>query len=198
MVIGDRFAWGHLEKTGGDATLQLFGEVPEVVRFADPFDTHDKHCPFRDRESDVRGKLLALNIRRLPAWILSKAQHMAQHGIYPDYEPGAMASPMEMAETTDPDQRLAAFTDNGRFPIDRWLRAEFLAEDFLAFVSEFTEVAESRRRTIVDLANIHGSATEAYDHRLDHWFTSDHVRRMYENNPLWAGLERRLYGAVGP
>ena len=67
VVIGDRFAWGHLEKTGGDATLELFGEVPEVVRFADPLDSHHKHCSFPDRESAVRGKLLALNIRRLPA-----------------------------------------------------------------------------------------------------------------------------------
>jgi hypothetical protein len=60
------------------------------------------------------------------------------------------------------------------------------------------EVPESRRRTIVDLAQVHGSATEAYDHQLDHWFSADHVRRMYESNPVWAALERRLYGDAGP
>lgn len=197
MVIGDRFAWGHLEKTGGDATLELFGEVPEVVRFADPRDSQSKHSYFQVRESDVRGKLLALNIRRLPAWILSKAQHTARYGTYPDYEPWFMASPLEMAESREPDQRLGAFTDNGRFQVDRWLRTEFLGQDFLAFVSEFMDVPESRRRTIVDLAQVHGSATEAYDHQLDHWFSADHVRRMYESNPVWAALERRLYGDAG-
>lgn len=196
VVIGDRFAWGHLEKTGGDATLELFGEVPEVVRFADPLNSHDKHCPFGDRESAVRGKVLALNIRRLPAWILSKAQHTAHYGTYPDYEPWFMASPTELSESHEPDQRLAAFTDNGRFHVDRWLRTEFLDRDFPAFISEFMDIPESRHTAIVELAQVHGAATEAYDHRIDHWFSAGHVRRMYASNPAWAALERRLYGDV--
>ncbi len=28
-----------------------------------------------------------MNIRRLPAWILSGAQHQATHGVFPDYRP---------------------------------------------------------------------------------------------------------------
>jgi hypothetical protein len=193
VVIGERFAWGHLEKTGGDATLQLFEQVPELVRFADPVDADDKHRLFAEREAEVRGKVLALNLRRLPAWILSKAQHTARHGTHPDYEPWYMASPHQMAESTDPDERLAAFTGAGSFGIDRWLRAEFLADDFLAFVSEFADVSAAQRRAIVDLARIHGSATEGYDHDVTHWFTEGHLRRMYERNPAWAALERRLY-----
>jgi hypothetical protein len=197
VVIGDRFAWGHLEKTGGDATLQLFEQVPELVRFADPVDAHDKHRSFAEREAEIRGKVLALNIRRMPAWILSRAQHTARHGTYPDYEPWYMVSPREMAESTDPDERLAAFTGDGRFPVDRWLRAEFLADDVLAFVSEFGDVSGQQRKAIVDLARIHGSATEGYDHDVGHWFSADQVRSMYENNPAWAALERRLYGDAG-
>jgi hypothetical protein len=196
VVIGDRFAWGHLEKTGGDATLELFGEVPELVRFADRMDSHDKHCPFRDRESEVHGKVLALNIRRLPAWLLSKAQHAARYGLYPDYEPWHMASPTQMTESREPDQRLGAFTDNGRFQIDRWLRTEFLGHDFLAFVSDFMEVSESSRKAIVELAHVHAAATAGYDHHVDHWFSPDQVRRMYERNPAWAELERRVFGDI--
>ena len=193
MVIGDRFAWGHLEKTGGDATLQLFELVPDVVRFADPFNVHEKHRPFSEREAEVQGKLLALNIRRLPVWILSKAQHTARHGTHPDYEPWFMASPHEMAQRTDPDERLAAFTDGGRFSIDRWLRAESLGEDFVAFVSEFTDLPDGRRNAILELAAEHGRATEGYDHAIEHWFTPEQVRTMYERNPVWAALERQLY-----
>lgn len=197
MVIGDRFAWGHLEKTAGDATLELFLALPEIVRFADPRDTHEKHAYFPQRERDVSGKVLALNIRRLPAWVLSKAQHEARYGTYPDYEPGPMASPVEMAESTDPDQRLAAITGRGRFPVDRWIRTEFLAQDFLAFVSEFIELTPSRRAEIVQLAEAHEASAPPYDHHVDHWFTDTHLRRMYERNPVWAGLERELYGDSG-
>jgi hypothetical protein len=197
VVIGDRFAWGHLEKTGGDATLQLFEQVPELVRFADPVDAHDKHRSFPAREAEVQGKILALNVRRLPAWILSKAQHAARHGTYPDYEPWHMASPHEMAQSREPDARLAAFTGDGRFPVDRWLRAEFLADDFLAFVTGFGEVSVDQRRAITDLARIHGSATQGYDHQIEHWFTAGQVQAMYERNPVWAALERRLYGSLG-
>jgi hypothetical protein len=193
VVIGDRFAWGHLEKTGGDATLQLFEQVPEVVRFADAESSHDKHRLFAEREAEVRGKILALNIRRLPDWILSKAQHAARHGTYPDYEPWHMASPHRMAQTTDPDERLAAFTADGRFRIDRWIRVEFLATDFIAFVSEFTDVPDQARRTILELADVHGSAKQGYDHDVEHWFTPDQIKTMYERNPVWAALERRLY-----
>ena len=197
MVIGDRFAWGHLEKTGGDATLQLFEQVPQLVRFADPVDAHDKHRSFAAREAEVRGKVLALNLRRLPTWILSKAQHAARHGTHPDYEPWYMASPHEMASSKEPDERLAAFTGGGRFQVDRWLRTEHLAEDFLSFVAELGPVSKAQRRAITDLARVHGSATQGYDHRIEHWFTPAQVRAMYERNPVWAALEHRLYGDAG-
>ena len=197
MVIGDRFAWGHLEKTGGDATLQLFEQVPQLVRFADPVDAHDKHRSFAAREAEVRGKVLALNLRRLPTWILSKAQHAARHGTHPDYAPWYMASPHEMASSTEPDERLAAFTGGGRFQVDRWLRTEHLAEDFLSFVAELGPVSKAQRRAITDLARVHGSATQGYDHRIEHWFTLAQVRAMYERNPVWAALEHRLYGDAG-
>lgn len=195
MVIGDRFAWGHLEKTGGDATLELFGALPEIVRFADPRDTHEKHAYFPQREDQVRGKVLALNIRRMPAWILSKAQHEARYGTHPDYEPGPMASPAQMAQSTDPDQRLAAITGRGRFPVDRWIRTEFLARDFVAFVSEFAELTLEKRAEIERLARAHEDAAPAYDHHVEHWFSDEHLRAMYERNPVWAALERRLYEA---
>ena len=50
MVVGERFAWAHLPKTGGDTTRTLFGLFPGLVLFADPGDTNEKHAIFRDRE----------------------------------------------------------------------------------------------------------------------------------------------------
>ena len=33
-----------------------------------------------------------------------------------------------------------------------------------------------------------------YDHELGTWFTPEQVERMYERNPVGAGLEEQLYG----
>jgi SAM-dependent methyltransferase len=194
MVIGERFAWGHLEKTGGDATVELFLAVPELIRFADPPSSEEKHTAFPSRSEQIRGKVLALNLRRLPSWVLSRALHRARYGEYPDYEPLPMMSPQEMAESSDADLRLLEFTDNQELTIDRWLRTEFLADDFLAFVSEFTEVPEAKHREILELGSTRLGTPLTYDHRIDQWFTPDQIHSMYERNPEWAAVEQRLYG----
>jgi hypothetical protein len=191
MVIGERFAWAHLPKAGGSTTQELFRVFPELILFADPDDTDDKHTLFRDREDQIRGKLLAMNIRRLPAWVLSRAQHVARWGIWPDYVPIPMDSPKALSESSFPDMRLRSYTDDGRLEIDRWLRTEALAEDFLAFVAEFCEVDDERRVRVHELQPLN---TQSYDREVENWFTPAQIRAMYERNPVWAGLEQRLYG----
>jgi hypothetical protein len=191
MVIGERFAWSHLPKTGGDATLELFRIFPGLILHADPADSQDKHTHFDARESEVGGKVLAMNIRRLPTWLLSRAHHATRRGRYPDYKPLPMESPREMAESTLPDQRLSEFTGGGRFGIDRWIRMESLTEDFLAFISEFTDPSEEERARVVDLGRVN---VLQYDHEIEHWFDEEQIREMYRRNPIWAGVERKRFG----
>jgi len=94
MVIGERFAWAHLPKTGGDATRRMLLSVPGLATVGDPADSNDKHLPFFAREREIEGKLLVMNIRRLPAWTLSAAHHRAAHGVHPEYVPLALESMM--------------------------------------------------------------------------------------------------------
>jgi hypothetical protein len=191
LVIGDRFAWAHLPKTGGDATFQMLAAVPGLVRFADPPDSNDKHLPFFARESEVAGKLLVMNIRRLPAWILSGAHHKAAHGVHPEYRPLPLETGDEMTSTTDADDLLRWMTDHGRFRVARWLRAESLEQDVLALLSELgvltTEVRSAVRR--VGQVNV-----GTYDHDLAERFSDEQIGRLYRLNPDWAAIERRVYG----
>jgi hypothetical protein len=193
MVIGERFAWAHLPKTAGSATTQLFRLFPELIVFGDFGESNDKHTPFSKREPQIGGKVLAMNFRRLPFWVLSRAQHVARWGVYPNYEPIAMPTPDELSESPFPDSRLSVYTDGGRFPIDRWLRTESLTEDFLAFISEFTEVTDERRASVVALGPVNA---HEYDHSIERWFTPAQIATMYERNPDWAALERGLYGGL--
>ena len=40
----------------------------------------------------------------------------------------------------------SALTDGGRVHVDRWLRQDRLVEEFLGFISEFTDVGDQDRR----------------------------------------------------
>jgi hypothetical protein len=191
MVIGERFAWGHLQKTAGDATLGLFGLFPDLIEFSDPRNTEAKHASFAERAEQVEGKLLASNIRRLPEWTISWAQHRARLGHRPDGRPVPMNSPEQMVRVPRADARLQALTGDGRYAIDRWIRMEHLVEDFVAFVSELTGLDGEALGRIEQFPRVNALA---YDHEVGHWFTPERVRRLYENNPVWAAAEREAYG----
>src|SRR6266542_4333678 len=87
MVIGERFAWAHMPKTAGTATVAMLHACDGLVRFADSPEGADAHSTFADRRELVDGKLLVLNLRRLPSWVLSRAHYVSLHGVYPDFEP---------------------------------------------------------------------------------------------------------------
>lgn len=191
MVIGEQFVWAHLPKTAGMATARFFRLFPDLIVFIDPEDTNDMHTPFSERAEQVRGKLLAMNFRRLPTWVLSRAQHVARWGIHPDYKPIPMDPPEKLASSSFPDTRIKLYTDDDRIRIDRWLRAESITDDFLAFISEFTDVTAEQRRQVHELGPVN---THEYDKDLANWFGPDLIERMYAANPRWAALEREIYG----
>jgi hypothetical protein len=193
VVITEQFAWAHLPKTGGDATHAMLCAVPGLVRFADPPESNDKHMPFFGREDEIAGKLLAMNIRRLPQWTLSGAHHKAAHGVYPDYRPQPLQTPDEMTSTTEADDLLRWMTDHGRFEVDRWLRAEALEDDLLALLSELGIQTPEVRRHVTAVGRVNEGS---YERELASAFTAEQVRRLYALNPTWAGIERRVYGEL--
>lgn len=191
MVIGHRFAWAHLPKTAGDATLAMFEAVPGLAQFADPVDSNDKHMPFFGREREVAGKLLVMNIRRLADWVFSGAQHKARHGVFPDYRPEPLESWDELTGRPDADDLLRWMTDHGRFEVGRWLRAECLTEDVLALLEDLGELTERSRRAVAAVGRVNEGD---YRHELAQGVTSAQLARLYDRNPVWAGIERRVYG----
>jgi hypothetical protein len=195
VVIGRRFAWAHLPKTGGDATQAMLTAVPGLVLFADPPEAEDKHTPFFAREDQVTGKLLVMNIRRLPAWTLSAAHHRAAHGVYPDYRPLPLQTAEEMAAQTDPDDLLRWMTDHDRLPVARWLRAESLEDDVLSLLDELGQLTSRTARRVRAVGRVNEGN---YAREPAAWFTAEQVSRLYARNPVWAAVERRLYGDTLP
>jgi hypothetical protein len=191
MVIGERFAWGHLQKTAGDATLGMFQLFPDLILHADPRNVEDKHASFVSRADQVEGKLLASNFRRLPGWTLSWAHHRAKYATRPDGRAVPMNSPQQMVDVPRADKRLSFLLDSGRYTVDRWIRMEHLAADFSDFISEFTDLTEPDRERIASFEPVNALT---YDHHVENWFTPAQVRDLYANNPMWASVEERVYG----
>jgi hypothetical protein len=193
MVIGERFAWAHLPKTAGDATHAMLTAVPGLVQFDDPPGSNDKHEPFFAREQEIAGRLLVMNIRRLPAWALSAAHHRARHGVHPDYVPGPLQTPDEIASQTDPDDLLRWMTDHGRLAVRRWLRAEHLEQDVLELLDELGVLTPEVRERVLAVGRVN---VGDYERDLDRWFTATQIRRLYEGNPDWARVELEAYGEL--
>jgi hypothetical protein len=193
MIIGEEFAWAHLPKAGGDTTHAMFGAVPRLVLHADPSDSNAKHTLFSERRDAIAGKSLFMNIRRLPTWMLSYCQYTSLNGLYPDFTPRPMFSPREMAESGIGDQHLSWFTDEGRLEIACFLRTEHLVADFMEVVSRFAALSDAERAAVEEIG-VRNSLD--YDRDLRSWFTPDHLDRMYNANPVWARVEKNLYGEI--
>ena len=168
MVIGETFAWGHLQKTGGDATWELFRLFPQLVEFADPRNIEDKHASFAERAEQVRGKLLVSNIRRLPTWTLSWAQHRARLSRRPDGRPVPMNSPHQMVEIPRADMRLGV-PDRRRALPGRAVAAHGAPGRRLRGLRRGADRGDGRGpRRIAGFARV--NALE-YDHEVENWFT---------------------------
>ena len=147
MIIGERFGWAHLPKTGGTAALWMFRQFPEWAGGH----TGTKHSTFAEHESELDGKTLVSNLRRLPDWVLSWSQHRAAKAYKPDGMLPPMHSPWEMAEGQRADYWLGILLDGGRFRVEQWLRMENLADDFLAFVFGYARAIVVHRQAVAAL-----------------------------------------------
>lgn len=194
MVICEGFAWGHLPKTGGDATAKMLAAVPGLVTFADQHYSASRHFWFAARQIRIGNRMLVLNIRRLPSWALSAANHRARHGLHPEYVPLPLESPDEIASRADADDILNEMTDHGRFKVSRWLRCENLEEDVLSLLEELGVLTASARSAVTSVGAVN---VGHYDHDVQSWFNDEQIERLYRLNPTWAAVERAVYDEPG-
>jgi hypothetical protein len=82
-------------------------------------------------------------------------------------------------------------TNRGATRIDRWLRAERLEQDVLALLGELGELDSAVRAIVTSVGAVN---VGSYDHRRGAAFTPAQIAALYERNPVWAGIERSVYG----
>ena len=90
MIIGDRFLWLHLPKTGGTSMNRLFREQGLEGVLVDGDDTPAKHdsVPLRESRGNWRAgdRCRFITARRLETWLISDWQHKRRHMNLPDLD----------------------------------------------------------------------------------------------------------------
>ena len=204
MIVSDEFVWLHFPKCAGHAVEQALRSVlrsaPDVAFDRPGDDTINWHDTLEDRRR--RDPRLALGertvvcgFRRLPHWMLSRVHYEASR---PPYHcvTRAMLCRGEFFHQNGQVGKADAYVEHyGASKVDRWVRTEHLLEDFeRAFGdmmgSRLARGALRRARRIVNGTRLN------YMRRLDFYFTGEELAALYAANPLWAELERRLYGDI--
>lgn len=192
MVIGDKFAWAHIPKTGGDSTHLLFRELEnDSLRF---IDGPEKHNSFL-REG-ITGIDRISNIRRLPSLLKSWAVHYSQHS---KWNPGNENRPFTRdqllqgmiwwLEPYTSEWKLVKF-DEVVFDyyeldkINHWIRTENLLNDFKRVMSAYLDVSKLEKDFI--------SNQGAYKRKIQ--FSKRELKQIYANSSRWAELEMKVYG----
>jgi hypothetical protein len=192
MVIGEKFAWAHIPKTGGDSTHLLFrGLENDSLRF---INGPEKHNSFA-REG-ITGLDRISNIRRLPSLLKSWAVHYSQHS---KWNPGNDDRPFTRdqllqgmvwwLEPYTSDWKLVKFDEVvfNYYELDKinhWIRTENLLDDFRTVMSSYLDVSKLETNLI--------SNQGAYKRKIQ--FSKKELKQIYASCGRWAELEASVYG----
>ncbi len=203
MVIGEQFVWSHLGKTGGDSVARMFEIVGGPYLHADAIDTPLKHDTFAGRTKrmdqgemefiDLSGKKRILNIRRLPYWLLSHGLHkrdVDDMGFdLNELAAGKVRYKTHPGNPRTADTMLSRYSDDGE--VDFWIRTEHMADDFISIIGQFVPISADQEQ---QLRATRENVNSSYDRDITRWFSKSDLEKMYDLNPFWASIERRLYG----
>jgi len=203
VIVGRSFVWMHFPKTGGHTVAEAIRHAArgreDVVFDRAGADDHRWHDSVSDRAAgersfDPKGKVVISGVRRLPWWILSRVHYEASRPPYrcatremicrgEYYEQGG--------QVNHADAHVARL---GSHPIDRWVRLEHLAEDF---VEQFEGLLGPRVRSAAHrLKRVVNPTTVDYVKSLGFYFTATELDGLYAANPRWAAMERQVYGDI--
>ncbi|HYZ32654.1 MAG TPA: hypothetical protein VE684_10290 [Crenalkalicoccus sp.] len=199
MITGPDFIWLHFPKTGGTevaAVLQArFGENSRLA-----FDTDGAiwHHSIAERQRHdpgfvAGGRAVICGFRRLVPWLISRVEFEVRRN--PQHRvTRAMVRQGRFLEASGIECRADAYARKySEHPVAAWIRQEHLVEDFCAAFAPHLRFDPARIQGRFHQRN--ASPPGAIRDPV-FWFTPEEMAELYAANPVWAGLERQLYGAT--
>ncbi len=209
MIISKDYIIAHIPKTGGHALSLMLSKHPKF-KFKFDFDFIKNHA-IKKKERNIHKKFseiyienqkLVAVIRRLPSWIMAMQFHQSVHyklnykkrstkrfrnrsyskesQDWSKYN-GFLGSATMTASSTFPDFILKSYLEIPKDKKIHWLRQEYLAKN----ISKLLGIK------VKSVNKLHGYN---YDHNISKFFFKEEIKRLYNNNPIWAELEERIYG----
>lgn len=197
MIIGESFVWLHLPKCAGTTTtaalLKNFNADTSVQ-----FDATGEGEPIwhdtveeRERRSGVSlsDKDILANIRRLPAYVVSKVHYT--ESLNPDIHhtrKNLLTGYVMEADGSlyNADYLLGHYNAHN---VSHWVRTEHLKEDVISVFGKYLDVTGKDFSLLSERIN-----STDYSRGLAKWYSRREMARLYRKNPVWAKLERRVYG----
>jgi hypothetical protein len=219
VIYGEKFVWGHIPKTAGSSTADMFLLFPSLIKYYNghtPIPKKHKHIGIQhagfnymaeNLGKDFSNKKKILNIRPLPYWILSWCFHFDTYGLNNIKQPfdeeqyeflrqgkiKQIHSDGKLFKIHTGDEWLASFSSH---EVDYWIRTDYLAEDFIKVASNFTEIDEDRKKKIKSIKANVNVKNKKYKKNLNEWFTQEDINTIYKNNPAWSKIEEKVYGKL--
>jgi PAS domain-containing protein len=202
LIVGKDFIWTHFPKTAGhavDSALKLAFRGRRDIAFdapdCDGWHESVQERAQRDPNINPSSKVVLSGFRRLPHWLLSRVHYEALRPPYLTVDRAMLCR----GEFFQRDGTIARADDHalhfGGPEVQRWIRTEHLAEDF---ERHFGDILDNSlmRAAVKKLRRIVNGTRLNYIRSLDFYFKPAELAALYEANPIWAALERRLYGDI--
>jgi GT2 family glycosyltransferase/tetratricopeptide (TPR) repeat protein len=197
MITCAAFTWYHLPRSGGTATAYWWAEVASryglnILIDRDDSTTKHDNCSTRQlRERGFRrgGPASVMNFRRLPAWLESNYRYACRQGLdVPEarYLAGEFFS-FRLGKWCPADWWLDYF-DAGN--IDRLVPLERLEEALQDLLQSAFGLPVPQGLTLPRMNSISAEIPFGADWPVLDW------SEAYRQNPAWAELEGRAYGAT--
>ncbi|MEH6515134.1 MAG: hypothetical protein V7742_00530 [Halioglobus sp.] len=197
VIIGESFIWIHFPKCAGTTTtfvlLDNFATDTSIafdeVGGGEPI----WHDSVTERQRRINASLVdrdvLANIRRLPAYIVSKIHYT--ESLNPDIrhtkEHLLTGQFMESNGLDNSADNLLRHYQARK--VGHWIRTEHLKEDFVSVFGRYLDLAGKDLSALTEKTN-----STDYARDLGKWYSRREMARLYDTNPLWAKLERRVYG----
>ncbi|ODM44550.1 hypothetical protein [Cereibacter johrii] len=202
MIVAKDWIWLHVPKCGGTSTEKmlhaLYGDDPSVA-----FDPVGRKLPViwhqsiqarqkQDPSFSVNGRKVIGNIRRLPYWLLSRVHFELQRAGDAALVTRAQLRDGKFRSRPGPEGKtgkLASADDmitNFASDVTHWMRTEHLMEDMARVFPLPPDVPLKEVRE--------NSGKIGYVKDIRFWFTRPEINNLYEKNPVWAQIERSVYG----
>lgn len=189
MIVGEKFVWLHLGKTGGK-TMRTLISLIEDEKLTKIFGFPEHHNNISQHEKKYGVQInkdinIVIGFRKLIPWMQSF--HMQQFGKLDGFRELAIKGKLKFrnGKILSPDEILNIYINEENLHRTSFIRIEHMYEDFKKIFKN-NKFSDQRAKEITSIK----MGKKNYDKIK---FTESEINKIYELNPFWQRIEKEIY-----